>query len=80
MGLEVHHLLEVRHLKRLLKSLGKGPAVILTKAEHQALTYKLRKVLPYGRSYTKAEIIEKYTEVYKSQPEWLKAVLDFLIE
>ena len=75
---EVHHLAEVRHLRRLLKSTGKAPSVILTKAEHLAFTKELRDLLPYGRPYTKIEIIEKYKEVYANQPEWLKAAIDYL--
>jgi RHS repeat-associated protein len=78
LGLEVHHLAEVRHLKLLFKSTGKAPAVILTKAEHQALTKELQRVMPYGKPYTKTEIIEKYTEVYKNQSEWLKMAIDYL--
>jgi len=75
---EVHHLAEVRHLKRLLKSTQNAPSVILNKAEHAGFTKDLRNALPYGKSYSKAEIIEAYKDVYKKQPEWLKAAIDYI--
>lgn len=78
MGFEIHLLVEVRHLQRLLKSTGKAPAVVLTKAEHKALTKELRNLLPYGQNYSKEKIISAYKAAYKNKPEWLKLALDYL--
>ncbi|MPN19840.1 hypothetical protein SDC9_167212 [bioreactor metagenome] len=78
--LQAHYLLEVRHLKRLLKSSRNAPAVLLTKEEHSILTKALRTEMPYGRMYTAQEIERAYKTVYKDKPEWLKIALDYLSE
>lgn len=77
-GLEAHHLLEIRHLKRLFKSTREAPAVLLTKTDHAALTKALRTELPYGQPYTKEQISTAYKKVYRDNPEWLKVALDYL--
>ncbi len=77
-AIQAHHIVEVRHLQRLLISTREAPAVILTRADHVLLTSTLQKVLPYGRTYTKAALIAAYKQVYSGQPEWLKLVLEIL--
>ena len=45
---------------------------------HSALTQELRQALPYGKTYSKSEIIDAYKKVYANQPEWLKAAVEYL--
>ena len=75
---EVHHIAEVRHLKRFFKPTSKAPSIILTKAEHAVWTKELRDALPFGQPYTKTQVIEAYKKVYEDRPEWLKAALDYI--
>jgi RHS repeat-associated protein len=77
-AIQAHHLIEVRHLKRLLMSTKNAPSVILTKANHAKLTKKLQKLLPYGKTYSKSQIIDAYKKAYKEKPEWIEAVINYL--
>jgi len=76
--LQAHHLVEVRHLKKLFLTTGKAPSVILSKADHAIMTITLQKLLPYGQTYTKSQIINAYKQAYSSNKEWVDLVVEFL--
>jgi hypothetical protein len=83
---QAHHVYEVKWMKIFDKeAIGDAPAVILSKAEHDAVTKRLRtakdalmdEVKEKGGKNampTKAEVWAMYQEVYKDQPNWLKAI------
>jgi len=80
--LQAHHLIEVRHLEKVL-DLGKqaileAPSKILEKSKHLDITKRLRKELPYGKSFSKKEISKVYKEVYKESKDILKAIGGYL--
>ncbi|TKC99226.1 hypothetical protein [Polyangium fumosum] len=71
---QAHHILEaaVAGKHRLAKDLDKLPAVILTKAEHEVITAKLREKAT--RALDSRQVWKAYQQVYASRPEWLKAI------
>lgn len=78
-AIQAHHLIEARHLKRLLMSTKDAPSVIITKADHLKMTKALRELLPYSKKpYTKAEIINAYKKAYSKYPEWIEIVTKYL--
>ncbi|HMN39723.1 MAG TPA: GC-type dockerin domain-anchored protein [Phycisphaerales bacterium] len=81
-AIEAHKLLEWRHVKNGgFGALAKGdiPAVILTQAQHSAVTTRLRQLLPYGGKYSPAQIIQGYERAYRElgHPEWLDHIRQF---
>lgn len=81
---QAHHILEVNMFETLGKAeLAKdGPAVILSKAEHDFITGELAKarkelfskVEKTGSKLEPADVWAMYQKVYKDQPNWLKAI------
>jgi hypothetical protein len=81
---QAHHIFEVRWMKEL--GLGEAakdaPAIILSKAEHEAITLKLAdagkmlldNVKKTGKKLDPADVWQMYQEVYKDQPNWLRAI------
>ena len=77
-AIQAHHLVEVRHLKRLLLSTKNAPSVLLSKADHQEMTNTLRQLLPYGQTYTKQQIVDAYKQAYSNFPQWIDEVVKYL--
>jgi hypothetical protein len=75
---QAHHLTEARHLKALALSTKNAPSVILSRADHAAMTSGLQRLLPYGQTYTKTQIISAYKQAYKDYPEWLALATKYL--
>jgi RHS repeat-associated protein len=74
---EAHHLLEARHMRvwgYSAREIMDAPAVVLSQAEHQAITANLRTKLPYGVDYSREEVWSKLQEAYAHYPEWLDAI------
>jgi len=76
--IQAHHIVEARHLKVLGLSTTEAPAVILSNTKHVEITNTLRSLLPYGGTYTKAEIMAAYRQAYSAYPEWIKAAATYL--
>ncbi|HRQ49451.1 MAG TPA: RHS repeat-associated core domain-containing protein, partial [Agriterribacter sp.] len=76
--IQAHHLVEVRHLKRLFLSTKNAPSVLLSKADHQQMTKILQQLLPYGRTYTKQQIIDAYKQAYLNFPQWIDEAVKYL--
>jgi len=79
--IQAHHILEVRHAKRMGLNTGDIPAVILPDKLHTKIGGALRNELPYlgdGHPYSKDQIWRAYKKVYKDYPEWLQAVERYL--
>jgi RHS repeat-associated protein len=80
--IQAHHILEKRHFRNwgILDQASSSPAVVLTKAEHDALTSDLRKALPYGHYYTRQQVEAAYEQVYTEHghPEAFEAVRHYL--
>ena len=75
---QAHHILEEQMFRRF--NLGKpdlGPAVILTDAEHKAMTRKLSAATKGVK--TPGELWQKYQEVYAEHPDWLKAIESYFV-
>ncbi|MBV6462387.1 MAG: hypothetical protein HJHJAOHD_02536 [Flavobacteriales bacterium] len=77
-AIQAHHLVEVRHLRRLMMSAKNAPSVILSKADHAAMTKTLQQLLPYGQTYSKSQIINAYKQAYSKYPEWVDLVIKYL--
>jgi len=75
---QAHHILEDSMFKRF-KQFGdpnRGPSVILTKAEHEAISARLR-AEGTQRAETTAQLWEKYQEAYEEHPQWLEAIRSY---
>lgn len=75
---QAHHIAEVRHLKAFALSTKNAPTVILSRADHALMTSTLQKLLPYGQTYSKAQVIAAYREAYKDSPVWLNLAIKYL--
>lgn len=73
-AIEAHHLVEARHLRNWGLNAADGPAVILTRSEHQAVTNELRRLLPYGQQHSKEAVWEAYQQAYRNHQDWLHAI------
>lgn len=47
------------------------------KTEHIQITNALRKLLPYGATYTKAQVWKAYKMIYRSHADWLNAIRNY---
>lgn len=76
-GFEVHHIFEKRFFDYFpeMVSRGRMMSVALTPAEHMNFTQRWRKLLPYGNSFSRAEIIEAAYSVYEDNPMLLQIAL-----
>lgn len=76
---QAHHILEVKMMKDF--KLGKpdlGPSVLLTDAEHKAITAKLK--LKTADAKTTKKLWQAYQDVYKDYPHWLKAIEPYFVK
>jgi hypothetical protein len=76
---QAHHIVEAQVLRMLGHDVNTCPAVILTEAEHKAITAKLRlgDLEPSNLKYmdvSKKEILEAYEQAYADRPLWLDVV------
>ena len=70
---QAHHIVEVKMMKDFkLGNPDHGLSVILTDAEHKAITAKLR--LKTAGIDTKEKLWQVYQDVYKDHPHWLAAI------
>ena len=76
-GFEVHHIIEKRFFKSIegLTSKSRMASVALTPAEHAYFTREWRRLLPYGKTYSEAQIIDAARQVYKNNPQLLEFAL-----
>lgn len=66
-GNEVQHIVEKRFLKYTnSSSAGQMQSVVLTKAQHRTYTNMWRNALPYGGSYTKAQVKNAASYIYSN--------------
>jgi RHS repeat-associated protein len=77
-AIQAHHIVEVRHLRRLMKSANNAPSVILNRTDHAAMTKTLQQLLPYGQTYTKPQLINAYKQAYSKYPEWVDLAVKYL--
>jgi len=78
-AIQAHHILEVRFLERWGHKAAEGPAVILSKVEHNQITQALRQKLPYGMKKDESvmsQVREAYREVYTKygHSDWLQDI------
>ncbi len=76
---QAHHILEVKMFEKF--NLGKsnlGPSVILTDAEHKAITAELS--VRTANAKTTEELWKAYKRVYKDHPHWLEAIESYFVK
>ncbi|MCC6660711.1 MAG: hypothetical protein IT437_07470, partial [Phycisphaerales bacterium] len=81
-ALQAHHIVEVRVLRALGKSLN-GPAIAMTKAQHRLVTNLLRRNLPYGTRLDMspdclARIRAAYRKAYGAFPDLAERAMEIL--
>ena len=77
---QAHHILEVQMAKRLkLGNTDKMPSVILTDAEHKAITAKL-KTAETAKARSAQELWDVYRKAYHDHPDWLEAIKPYLMK
>jgi len=75
---QAHHIVERSMFKKFKKKLGdpeRGPSVILTKAEHEAITRKLNQWKQEVK--TTDQLWAKYKDAYSDKPAWLDAIRSY---
>ena len=72
--IQAHHLVEARHARRWGLDPNDAPALVMSKEAHQAVTRTLRRLMPYGRTYTREEVLRAYRVAYAGHRQWLEAV------
>ncbi len=73
-GKEVHHIVEKRFADSLdIDNTNEMLSVALSKEQHRIYTNAWRKELPYGKTYSKREILEAATHIYADSPSLLAA-------
>lgn len=76
---QAHKIFEKQAFKRFqMKGVENAPAVILDKAEHDAISAVLNPAWVKNPEMTKAELRELYKTVYAKHPEWLEAIESYL--
>ncbi len=76
---QAHHILEDKFAKRFgLEAGDKVPSVILTEAEHKAITAKLASKTLFVK--TPSQLWEVYKEVYQKQTHWLDAIRSYFVK
>jgi hypothetical protein len=73
-ALQAHHILEERHLLNWGLDAAEAPAVVLSRAEHTAVTNLLRQELPYRQVHTPEAVWNAYQKIYAEAPEWLNSI------
>lgn len=74
---QAHHIFESRHLRALGRGddVATAPAVVLSRAEHTAISNALRSALPYGKRYSRKEIRKGYRIAYASRPDLYRVAM-----
>jgi len=76
---QAHHILEEKMMERFkLGSPDKGPAVLLTEAEHKAMTATLK--VETARAKSTAELWAGYQRAYAKYPHWLNAIKSYFVK
>lgn len=77
--MQAHHILEVKMADKFrLGNTDRIPAVLLTEAEHKAITAKLKLVT--SKAETLAELWAGYEKAYIDHPEWLDAIRSYFVK
>jgi hypothetical protein len=83
---QAHHILEeamARELKLGSRNTDKLPSVLLTKAEHEKITARLKKAAERatrnGERMTPKKLWQVYKRVYKDHPHWLDAIEPYFV-
>lgn len=73
---QAHHIVEQKVLRHLGMPTDISPSVILSDAEHKAISKTLGELIPpeWVDQMTKDEIWAAYKQAYKDRPEWLAEV------
>jgi RHS repeat-associated protein len=74
---QAHHIVEARHLANWGLDAAEGPAVILTRSEHQEITNTLQRMLPTGSRYSRERVWAAYQVAYRNHPEWMAAIASY---
>jgi len=75
---QAHHILEKSVAKELkLGNPDQVPSVILTAAEHKAITAKLKAEMKLVNPRTLPEVWAAYQRAYADHPLWLKAIKSY---
>jgi hypothetical protein len=76
---QAHHILEQKFVKKFtLGNADKVPSVILTEAEHKAMTATLK--AETAKAETVQELWEAYQRAYVDHPGWLKAIESYFVK
>lgn len=76
---QAHHILEEKMMGKFkLGNPDKGPAVLLTEAEHKAMTATLK--VETARAKTIAELWAGYQRAYAKYPHWLDAIKSYFVQ
>jgi hypothetical protein len=76
---QAHHILEEGMMKKFrLGNPDLAPSVILTAAEHKAITAKLSAQTPKAK--TAPELWKAYQDAYVDHPNWLKAIESYFVK
>ena len=76
---QAHHILEVNMMKKFgLGNADKAPSVILTQAEHKAVTARLKVETPQVE--TTQELWQAYQKAYADHPHWLEAIKSYFVK
>lgn len=77
--MQAHHIIEQRFVKDFkLGNPDRIPAVLLTDAEHKAMTARLR--LATSEVLNAQELWEAYKKVYAPHPDWLAAIKAYFVK
>jgi hypothetical protein len=76
-AVQAHHILEARHMTSWGLNAAEGPAVILTRSEHTAVTNTLQSMLKTGPTYTREQVWNAYQVAYRNHPDWLNAIAHY---
>ena len=74
---QAHHIFEKSKMINMGLDPDVGPAVLLTDAEHKAITAKLAAATKSVEPKTPDELWKLYKDVYKDHPHWLSAIKHF---
>lgn len=77
---QVHHIVEKRFADSLgIDNTNKMLSIALSKSEHQVFTKAWRAALPYGNSYSKAQILGAAVKIYSKSPKLLVSSLKTIL-
>ena len=76
--MEVHHIVEKRFKRRANIGIDNTDdmfSVALSKTNHQDYTSAWRKALPYGKNYSKKQVLQAAIDIYSNDPRMLGAAI-----